>query len=159
MGQRPCCGWTEVYRLQKDVLIDRALQLNCVRQRRENDCGLASIATVAAHHRREVEYDELTDSVTLDCDGTDLLTLTRVAERLNFRTQGVMTRYDGIPACHLPAIAHFRGSFGFRHFVVLHRWSPAFVVIADPAIGMRKFSRKSFCRRWTGYLLLIYPWQ
>ncbi len=31
------------------------------------------------------------------------------------------------------------------------------VVVADPARGVEKLSREEFCRRWTGYLLLVVP--
>lgn len=133
------------------------MQLTVVRQRCDNDCGLAAVATVAAHHGCPVDYQDLTDHVVLDGDGTDLLTLSRLAERLGFQTRGVKTSYDAIATCQLPAIAHVRRRFSSGHFIVLHRWTPDHVVVADPARGLRKFSRKTYCRRQTGYLLLIEP--
>ena len=133
------------------------MQLTVVRQRRDNDCGLAAVATVAAHHNCPIDYQGLADRVVLDGDGTDLLTLSRLAERFGFRTRGVKTSYDAIATCRLPAIAHVRRRFGSGHFVVLHRWTPDHVVVADPARGLRKLSRKTYCRRRTGYLLLIEP--
>jgi ABC-type bacteriocin/lantibiotic exporter with double-glycine peptidase domain len=59
-----------------------------------------------------------------------------------------------IANCPLPAIAHMlSGDAG--HFVVLHRWSPDDVVIADPALGVRTLLRRAFSQRATGYILLI----
>jgi ATP-binding cassette subfamily B protein len=55
----------------------------------------------------------------------------------------------------LPAIAHLRRRLGGGHFVVVHRWTSAYVVIADPAVGLRKLSRRAFRRRSTGYLLIF----
>jgi len=95
--------------------------------------------------------------VALDWDGTDLLALSRLAERLGFRTRGVKASYDAVATCQLPAIAHLRRRFGPGHFIVLHRWTPTHVVVADPGKGLLKVSRKAFCRSGTGYLLLIQP--
>jgi ATP-binding cassette subfamily B protein len=123
-------------------------------QRRENDCGPAALAMIAACHGVLVDVEALTADLALEQDGTDLLALLRAVGRLGFRTRGVRVSYDAIPKCTLPAIAHMR-SGGAGHFVVLQRWSPGHVVVADPAVGVRRFSRKAFCRRATGYLLLI----
>lgn len=127
-----------------------------VRQRGDNDCGLAALATVAAHHGVAVDYQALLGQILLDGDGTDLLTLSRLAARLGLRTQGVKASYDAIAGCRLPAIAHVR-LFGAGHFVVLHRWSERHVVVADPAQGLRTLSRRAFCRRASGYVLLVEP--
>lgn len=131
------------------------MQLTVVRQRCDNDCGLAAVATVAAHHGCPVDYRHLADPVILDGDGTDLLTLSQLAERLGFETRGVKTSYDAIANCQLPAIAHVRRPFGAGHFIVLLCWTPTYVIVADPAKGLRRYSRKSFCRQRTGYLLLV----
>jgi ABC-type bacteriocin/lantibiotic exporter with double-glycine peptidase domain len=125
-----------------------------VRQRRGNDCGPAALATVAACHGVLVDVEALTAELALEQDGTDLLALSRAAARLGFRTRGVRVSYDAIPECTLPAIAHMRGG-GAGHFVVLQRWSHDHVVVANPAVGVRRLSRKAFCRRATGYLLLV----
>ncbi|MDT4909063.1 MAG: ATP-binding cassette, subfamily bacteriocin exporter [Pseudonocardiales bacterium] len=127
-----------------------------MRQRWGNDCGPAALATVAAHYGRRFERD-VWDEVALDRQGADLLTLSRGAERLGFRTRGVTASYDGIGICPLPAIAHVRRRFGVGHFVVVHAWTTKHVVIADPAAGLRRVSRRVFCRRSTGYFLLVVP--
>ena len=100
---------------------------------------------------------EHTDHLVFDEDGIDLLTLSRLAERLGFKTRGVKTSYDAIATCRLPAISHVRRRFGSGHFAVLHHWNRDHVVVADPARGLRKISRKAYCAHRTGYILLIEP--
>lgn len=129
-------------------------KLHLVRQRRGNDCGPAALATVAAYHGRRFASMDLANWIPLDPRGTNLLTLLRVAKRLDFRAHGVEASYEDIPHCNLPVIAHMRTWFG-GHFVVLYEWTPTHVVIGDPAAGLRTVSRKAFCRRSTGYLLII----
>jgi ATP-binding cassette subfamily B protein len=128
-----------------------------VRQTRGNDCGPAALAAIAAFHGCAFDYDDLTRELALDRGGTDLLAVSRVAERLGLRARGVKASYDSIPQCTLPAIAHLRSPWSGGHFVVVHRWAPAHVVVADPAVGLRILSRRSFCRRSTGYFLIVRP--
>jgi ABC-type bacteriocin/lantibiotic exporter with double-glycine peptidase domain len=132
-------------------------QLSLVRQRGGNDCGAAALATIAAHHGRSFDYDDLCIELDVAGDGTDLRALMQQAERLGLRGQGCRGTYDAISSSPLPAIAHLRRWSGDGHFVVVHQWNIAHVVLADPGRGLRKLSRESFCRRWTGYLLLIEP--
>jgi ABC-type bacteriocin/lantibiotic exporter with double-glycine peptidase domain len=131
--------------------------LPVVRQRSGNDCGPASLATVANYHGCRIDYDNLCEEAAVDRQGTDLLALSRIAERLGFRAQGIKASYDAIPKFTLPAIAHIRRRIGDGHFVVIHRWTSTHVVLADPAVGLRKLSRRAFCRRSTGYILIIQP--
>jgi ABC-type bacteriocin/lantibiotic exporter with double-glycine peptidase domain len=39
----------------------------------------------------------------------------------------------------------------------VHAWTTKHVVIADPAAGLRRVSRRVFCRRSTGYVLTVVP--
>lgn len=132
-------------------------ELNVVYQAWDNDCGPAALATVVASHGHSVGCADLASELALDRHGTDLLALARTAERLGFRAEGVKAAYDAIPECTLPVIAHLRRRVGGGHFVVIHGWTPAHVVVADPARGLRRLSRRAFCRRSTGYLLLVQP--
>jgi ATP-binding cassette subfamily B protein len=43
------------------------------------------------------------------------------------------------------------------HFVVIHEISASHVVVADPAVGIRKLPTPEFLRSWTGALLLLVP--
>jgi len=116
---------------------------------------VAALATVAASYGRSLDYDVLCEQAGLDRRGTDLLALSRMAESLGFEVNGVRASYDAIPRCGLPVIAHVRRMMGGGHFVVVHRWTPSNVGIADPAVGLRTLSRGAFCRQATGNLLLI----
>jgi len=131
------------------------LGFSVVRQRQRNDCGVAALATAAACHGISVDYATLIDTMNLDPDGTDLYTISQAASRIGLWPQGVKATYEGLRKCRLPAIAQFVSWSGARHFVVLLTWEPDRVIIADPACGLRPLSRRAFCRRHSGYLLLL----
>ena len=155
MGQGPRRRWLQMGWSQIPVLDDHsAFPLVC--QSSGNDCGPAALATVAAYYGCTFAYDDLAGEIALDRWGTDLLTLSRVANRIGFVAAGIKASYDDIQHCRLPAIAHIR-RLGGGHFVVVYRWDPTHVVLGDPAVGLRTISRRAFRRRSTGYLLVIQP--
>src|SRR2546427_3446810 len=125
-------------------------QYVCVRQTDQSDCGAAALATVALHYRRPIGLEQLRELAGTDRAGTNLLGLLRAAEKLGFSAKGVKGSYDALPQVPLPAIAHVRTEEGLGHFVVLYRVKKDGVVVADPAQGIGKQSRKAFCQRWTG---------
>jgi ATP-binding cassette subfamily B protein len=129
----------------------------CVRQHDQSDCGAAALATVALHHRRPLGLEQMRDLAGTDRIGTNLLGLLQAAEKLGFAARGVKGAYEALPQVPLPAIAHVKTEEGLGHFVVLHRVRGNAVLVADPGRGVHKLSREEFCRRWTGYLLLLVP--
>jgi ATP-binding cassette subfamily B protein len=129
----------------------------CVRQHDTVDCGAAALATVALHYRRPIALERLRDFTGTDRVGTNLLGLLTAAEKLGFSAKGVKGPYEALPRVPLPAIAHVKTDEGLGHFVVLHRVGKGAVVVADPGRGVSKLTREEFCRRWTGYLLLLVP--
>jgi ATP-binding cassette subfamily B protein len=129
----------------------------CVRQHDLVDCGAAALATVALHHRRPIGLEQMRDLTGTDRAGANLLGLLQAAERLGFSARGVQGPYEALARVPLPAVAHTRTDEGLGHFVVLHRVRSMAVVVADPARGVERLSRDEFCRRWTGYLLLVVP--
>jgi ATP-binding cassette subfamily B protein len=129
----------------------------CVRQRDMMDCGAAALATVALHYRRPIGLEQMRELTGTDRAGTNLLGLVQAAEHLGFSAKAVKGLYEALPQVPLPAIAHVRTEEGLGHFVVLHRLTKHGVIVADPAREVVQLSREAFCRRWTGYLLILVP--
>jgi ATP-binding cassette subfamily B protein len=135
------------------MLLGRAF----VRQNDQSDCGAAALATVALHYRMPVGVQRLRDLAGTDRVGTNLRGLVDAAEKLGFSAKAVKGPYEALPEVPLPAIAHVVTEDGVGHFVVLYRVKRNSVVIADPAKGVERLSREAFCKRWTGYLLILQP--
>jgi ATP-binding cassette subfamily B protein len=131
----------------------------CVRQTDQSDCGAAALATVALHYKRPFPLQRLRNLAGTDRVGTNLRGLLQAAEVLGFSAKGVKGPYEALPQVPLPAIAHVKTEEGLGHFLVLYRAKQEVVLVADPARGIQKLSRDEFCRRWTGYLLLLVPEQ
>ena len=166
MGQGSCRRDSQVDRGQVQVLtvLARLIRVNrasarppLVEKKRSGECGVAALATLANHYSWPVSYREIAKLVGAGPEGTSLLELARAAQSLGFTTQGLKGTYDAIADVSLPAIAHLRIRNGDGHFVVLQRWNPRAVVVADPTRGIRTLRRERFSKRWTGYLLTVSP--
>ena len=129
----------------------------CVRQADQSDCGAAALATIALHYRMPIGVQRLRDLAGTDRQGTNLRGLLDAAKQLGFSAKAVKGPYEALPDVPLPAVVHAVTEDGVGHFVVLHRATPSSVVIADPAKGVEQLSRKQFCKRWTGYVLIVQP--
>jgi ATP-binding cassette subfamily B protein len=129
-----------------------------VRQNDESDCGAACLATVALQFGRPVSLEQMRRLTGTDRIGTNLLALRDAAEKMGFSARGVQGPYDALRGIPLPAIAHVHLKDGLGHFIVVHRVRKDSVTIADPGhTGVETLSRKAFCERWTGNLLLLVP--
>jgi ABC-type bacteriocin/lantibiotic exporter with double-glycine peptidase domain len=128
-----------------------------VQQHSEEDCGAASIATIAKYYGRIFALNRVREAVGTGSRGTSLLGLKRGAEALGFNVRQVkaneqlIDRLDEIP---LPAIAHWKG----YHWVVLYGRKGRKYTVADPAVGIRDLTRKELMAGWeNGIMLLLVP--
>jgi ATP-binding cassette subfamily B protein len=128
-----------------------------VRQHDQSDCGAASLAMIARHHRLRVSLEQMRDLAGTDRVGTNLLGLVKAAEKLGFSGRAVKGPYEALPEVPLPAIVHVKTEQGLGHFIVLYRVRKRSVVVADPARGVETLSREEFCKRWSGYLVVLVP--
>ena len=137
--------------------VGRRRRYDCVRQLAEEDCGAACIATVCRAHGLRLSVAEVRALVGTISSGTTLLGLRRGAESLGFHARAaraepsLLDHLDDLP---LPLIVHWDGN----HWVVLHGRQGRALVIADPALGIRRLSTEEFRRHWSnGVVLLLDP--
>ena len=55
-----------------------------------------------------------------------------------------------------PVIAHTLLKENFEHYVVIYKITKNKVIIADPAIGIKKYSFQDFKKIWTGVIIVIH---
>ena len=120
-------------------------------QHDESDCGAACLAMICKHYRMPIAIHRLRDLAGVSRQGATLAGVAEAAETVGFVTRGVRTSYKEAMRAQLPAIVHWEG----HHYVVLYEISPQSVRIADPAVGLRKLTRKEFEDGWTNVALLL----
>ena len=124
-----------------------------LQQHDETDCGAACLGMICKHYGMPIGLSRLRDMAGVSRDGVSLAGLAEAAEGLGFLTRGVRTDYGRLRRADLPAVVHWMGN----HFVILFQITPEYAMVADPAIGTRKLSRREFEASWTGVALLLEP--
>lgn len=130
-----------------------------VRQSTQEECGAACLAMVARHYGKKVSMSMVRQLVGTGHQGTTLLGLRRGGDDLGFHCRALRTDVDDsffrdVHQIQLPAILHWQGN----HWVVLHAVQLRGVVIADPAEGILRVSRRQFLQSWgDGVLLTLEP--
>ena len=119
----------------------------------ETDCGAACLAMILRYYRKHVSINRLRDLANVSREGASLYSISEAAEFLGFHARGIRSSYEHLNKVELPAIAHWEGF----HYIVLYEVRPDRVVIADPAMGLRRLTREEFSNGWTGHLLLLQP--
>ncbi|MDZ7954181.1 peptidase domain-containing ABC transporter [Nostoc sp. DedQUE09] len=133
------------------------MKYQIVLQHSEEDCGAASLATIAKHHGRTFTLNRIREAVGTGSRGTSLLGLKRGAEVLGFNARQVKASpqlLDQLDQAPLPAIIHWKG----YHWVVLYGQKGKKYVIADPGVGIRYLTRQELMAGWgNGVMLLLTP--
>ncbi len=129
-----------------------------MRQSDISDCGVACLASVAAHYQLNLPVTRIRQYAGTDKQGTSVLGLIEAAVKIGFQAKAARGEFDKLKKIPLPALAHLITKQGLHHYVVIYRISKRHIVIMDPADGeMHKVTVETFTKQWTGIVVLILP--
>ncbi|HOV96737.1 MAG TPA: peptidase domain-containing ABC transporter [Thermomonas sp.] len=117
------------------------------------ECGLASLAMVAAAHGLSLSLAELRQRFPLSLKGAKLNQLIHVAQQLGFSTRPLRLDMEDLGKLKLPCVLHW----DFNHFVVLAKVGRSKVTVLDPAMGERRLSLPEASDHFTGVALELTP--
>jgi len=123
------------------------------------DCAAACLAMICLHYKKETTITRLRDMMGTDLKGTNLIGLSKCAEKLGFENASVRVDADGFRSKYtLPCIANVITKEGLSHFVVVYKIGKNNIIVGDP--GKDNTERQSidvFLKRFTGALLILRP--
>ncbi|WEF35359.1 peptidase domain-containing ABC transporter [Pseudoduganella chitinolytica] len=117
------------------------------------ECGLASIAMIAAYHGQHVDLATLRRRYSVSMKGTTLKGLITVASGLGLQCRPLKLEMEHLSQLKLPCILHW----DMNHFVVLKEVRNKRVTIHDPATGIRKLTLNDVAEHFTGIALELTP--
>ncbi len=130
---------------------------HCILQNDITDCGPACLATISRQYGLRIPISKIREAACTDKDGTNLLGLVKAARVLNFDAKPVRGEIENInEQLPTPFIAHVVIE-GLLHFVVVHEIKKDRLIVADPAVGIVKYTKEEFAKIWTGVLVLVEP--
>jgi ABC-type bacteriocin transporter len=130
----------------------------CVKQHDITDCAAACLATISKQYGLKLSISKIREAAGTDKQGTNAYGVIKAAEKLGFTAKGVKGNAENIfSAFPVPAIAHVIINGSLLHYVVIHYISKTGIIIADPGIGIVKYTPEEFFKIWTGVLILMVP--
>lgn len=117
------------------------------------ECGLASIAMVAAYYGYKTDLTTLRQNHEISLKGASLEELMHIADKLNLSSRALRLDLEHLPQLKTPCILHW----DMNHFVVLKKVKKDYVEIHDPGMGERRYSMEEFSKHFTGVALELSP--
>ncbi|MFH1725903.1 MAG: NHLP family bacteriocin export ABC transporter peptidase/permease/ATPase subunit [Elusimicrobiota bacterium] len=117
------------------------------------ECGAACVAMILAHHGRRLPLEEVRHVCGVTRDGSNAGSMLKAARRYGLAAKGYRLDGKDLERARLPAVIHWE----FNHFVVAERFTKDHVLLADPAVGKRRVTRKEFDGAFTGIALILEP--
>lgn len=122
-----------------------------VPQQYDYSCGSAAIATLLSHHfeRPTIEREAfdrmwaLGDQDRIRKEGFSLYEMKLYLEALGYKADGFRVPLDKVISVGVPVIVMIEIE-GYKHFVVLKGIRDGWVLVGDPALGLKRWTRPEF---------------
>jgi ATP-binding cassette subfamily B protein len=130
-----------------------------VKQHDATDCAAACLAMICLYYKKETTITRLRDMMGTDLKGTNLIGLSKCAEKLGFENASVRVDEEGFRSKYtLPCIANIVTKEGMSHFIVVYKIGKNKIIVGDP--GKENTERQDideFLKRFTRALLIFRP--
>ncbi len=118
----------------------RRWRLPIVRQDNEMDCGPACLSMISKFYGKNVSSLFWRSKLSTDQSGTSLFDLSTTAARFGFISHCLeVTKLEELDSTNLPIIALRK-----YHYLVVYKIEKKFLLVGDPAIGIRQMSFEDF---------------
>ena len=134
---------------QKPLVFSKKLKLPLILQDEQAECGHACVAMISNYWGHKLDLYEMRHLHNTSNRGVTLLDLNLLLERLGFITRPIQVQIDELHLVKCPAILHWN----MNHFVVLKEVKKNYVIIHDPAVGVRHCPIAEVSQSFTGIVL------
>lgn len=132
------------------------------KQQYDFSCGSATLASLLAFHYDDA-VDELMvfkdmysngDQPKIQLHGFSLLDMKLYLSRRGYRSNGFKISLKQLAKAEIPAITIINNK-GYMHFVIIKGSDENEVLVGDPAIGIKVYSRAQFEQMWNNQILFV----
>lgn len=110
------------------------------------DCGPTCLRMIARFHGKQYSLDTLRKLSDTTREGSSLLSMSKAAEQIGFRSIGARIAFEHLSELQLPAMVFWDK----KHFVVVYKVRKDKVYVADPGFGLIKYDKEEFIKKWIG---------
>lgn len=130
-----------------------------VKQEEFKDCGVSCLLMIIMYYGGYINLEKLRDLTKTNRDGTTAYDIVTTAKNIGFNSYGIKQDLESDSKLILPIIAHVIIDKSLYHFVVIYEvdYKKRYLVIADPALKIKKVSFEEFEKIYTKNFIAMYP--
>ena len=128
-------------------------ELPMILQAEKWECSLACLAMISGYHGLETDLPTLRARLDVSARGATLGQVVELAERMHLSARAIRVEPEELDKLTLPCILHWE----MTHFVVLREVHAKWVIVHDPAFGVRKVSADPLSKSFTGVAMELTP--
>lgn len=130
-----------------------------VKQEEFKDCGVSCLLMIIMYYGGYINLEKLRDLTKTNRDGTTAYDIVTTAKNIGFNSYGIKHDLESDSKLILPIIAHVIIDKSLYHFVVIYEidYKKRYLVIADPALKIKKVSFEEFEKIYTKNFISMYP--
>lgn len=125
------------------------------------NCACACMQMIIKYYNGYISLEDLSDYLNTDKTGTSAFKIVKVFNEIGFSANGLKCNLSEINKDNLilPAIAHVTINNSYDHYIVIYKinFKQRYLVIADPALKIKKVSYEEFEKIWNNILITTYP--
>ena len=132
------------------------------KQQYDFSCGSATLASLLSFHYDDV-VDELMvfkdmykhgDQQKIQQQGFSLFDMKLYLSRRGYRSNGFKISLNQLAKAEIPAITIVNNK-GYMHFVIIKGSDEKEVLVGDPALGIKVYSREEFEKMWNKQIIFV----
>lgn len=132
-----------------------------VKQNDFKDCGICSLQMIIKYYKGYVGKETLREMTKTTKNGTTAYHLIECLKKIGFNAYGISCNIENIikNKVTLPCIAHVTINNSYNHYVVIYSINiqKHEIIVADPALYIKKVSFKEFSKIFNNVLIICYP--
>ena len=130
-----------------------------VRQQGIKECGVACILMIIRYYKGNISLSRLLDMTKTNKDGTTLYHIVNALTEIGFDCDGIKCELDDLLNKNIimPCISSVIINSSYKHFVVIYEIKKNYIIIGDPAYGIKKVCISQFRKIYNNAIVIATP--
>lgn len=130
-----------------------------VKQHDIKDCGAACLLSIIKFYNGNINLEKIKMDTCISKNGITAFNIIKSAKQYGFDAKGIKISFKDLMQnkIMLPAIAYLELKNGLKHYVVIYEIHKKYLLIMDPAQGIKKIVLSDFKRDFKEVLLIFSP--
>lgn len=130
-----------------------------VKQHDIRDCGAACLSMVCRYYGLKLPIAKYRELIKVDNNGSNIYGIMDAAKKVGLNADALEGNKDEFLSeisskeMEFPIIARVIANQYIEHFVVIYGVTKNKIIVADPAVGHKKYSYEEFFKIWTGHII------